>query len=123
MPIHRLYQLLADIKTQAAASYSAGNITLQAHKLAEEQRNFILWNARACIFHTDTHIRLPGSLAVLACPQTGADSDRSMLGSIFKGIGEQIAQHLAQRLLVTPYRQVFSNIQVYRVSFDLTRIE
>src|SRR6266566_6787586 len=110
-PSHSLHHLFANIQSQSTSPHLPGNITFEAHKLIEKVRKLIWRNTRACIFHLDTEqccgfARL-GSIAIWS----STDENLSTCRCIFKGIGKQITEHLAEILFIRQHNKLFSDIQ------------
>ncbi len=113
--MHRFHELFTDVESQATPSRRPSKVTLEPHKFAKEQGKFSRGNTRASIFHTDTHLRRRVSSPRTTLSRSRTDDHGCLFGAILEGVRKQIAQNLAQVLLIGPDGQVFGDIQVETV--------
>jgi len=120
---HRFHQLFADVEAQACSSNGTGQVALQPHKFPKEQRNILRRNTGTVISHADAYLRdaiqrLGGRIAL-----RGYNLYRSLRRSIFESVGEQIAQHPADGLVIRLHDKPLSNLQMDGVLLPLQRLK
>src|SRR5260370_36742541 len=121
--MHCFHELFTDVESQATPARRPGKVTLEPHKFAKEQGKFSRGNARASIFHTDTHLGRRVSFLCTTLTRSRADDHGCLFGAILEGVRKQIAQNVAQPSLIGPDVQVFSDIQVEVVISQFPAVE
>src|ERR1700730_13753221 len=88
LPIHRLYQAVRDIETEARTAYRTINIAFQAHKTLEEA-SLVLWQDTLTLICNTYHHR------AVMLHHTGGEDKRCEWRRIFQCIHTDIHQYLA----------------------------
>ena len=107
---HGFNQLVADVESQSRSLDGSRQVSLETHKLLEEQGGLVGRNTQSSILDTQAYHSDGAILFALA--ERGTDDYGCLSGGILECIGKQDTQHLTSVLRIGPDRKCWEDIEV-----------